>query len=232
MEIVPLLEKKSAQDELRYETKKALVRHMSSKLILLGYVTRMPHDIWREMYTKMVDVMFEGDKDFEEKFYSKPVEEAFQLYHMLKKTVGFDKPIAPLYKMNQEKRDIVLSALNPWYGDYVNPILSIKEQEQMHEFDVDVKQYFHGKNAHVMSEHSKSSCMCSSMVAVISATVSSVVVPIVFPLVCCIAGSKLACSPAVLGGVFGSAGCICLTGCCCYGVDATVLYCNSKNVTL
>src|SRR5579864_8990527 len=125
MELIPLLEKNASQnDEVVCENKRALVRHLSPKLFLLRQAISIPKDIWGEIYTKMVDIMFEGDKEFEECFYNKPAAEALQLYRAIKKAVG-DKPIAPLYKMDQGRCDAILSKINPWYGDYVDPVMSI-----------------------------------------------------------------------------------------------------------
>lgn len=142
MEIIPLKttlqENKSFSDNC---CKRAVVRHMYNKLILLNCVTAMPQDIWQQIYTKMVDSMFEGDKEFEECFYSKPASEAFQLYDHIKCVIGKNKPIARLYKMPQENRNNVLGKFKPWYL----PIVSIEDQEQINEFDDDIKQHFTGR---------------------------------------------------------------------------------------
>jgi hypothetical protein len=154
MEIVP--SKKTLQEDECFSgdcSKRAMVRHMSHKLMLLNYVAAMPQDIWQQIYTKMVDSVFEGDKEFEESFYNKPSSEAFQLYHDIKNVIEKNKPIARLYKMPQEERNNVLGKIRPWYC----PVMSVEDCEQINEFDDDIKQYFTGRtmlrlpDAHIQS---------------------------------------------------------------------------------
>jgi hypothetical protein len=199
MELVPLLEKNISQNhEIVRENKRTLVRHLYPRLFLLQQTISIPHEIWGEIYTKMVEVMFEGDKKFEECFYNKPVAEALQLYHMIKKNVG-DKPIAPLYKMNQETRDIIFSQLHPWYADYVNPVMSIQEQQIIYALDANVRQYFLGKDVRVISVDETTSYGFTFVVCGVANATAYGIGTLMQLLSCCIGGTKLACSPFILG---------------------------------
>lgn len=144
MEIVAFTNKKTLREGNFFSgdcCKRSVVNHLSHKLALLNYVTPMPYDIWRQIYMTMVDIMFEGDKEFEESFYNKPASEAFPLYYDIKRAIGKNKSIARLYRMPQEERNNVLDKIKPWYC----PMISIKDQEQIDAFDDDIKQYFTGK---------------------------------------------------------------------------------------
>jgi hypothetical protein len=232
MELVPLLEKKTEQrDEAIYETKRALVRYVSPKLMLLRHAEPMVSDVWREIYTKMTDLIFEGDKEFEEIFYSKPAIEAFQLYRSIKKTVG-DKPIAPLYKMEQEKRDEILSKIAPWHGSLFHPVMSIKDQQQIHEFDDNVQQYFVGKDVRVLSVGEMNAYRLTPFIGGVGMAGSCGVASLLWSIHCCALGTKKACSSAVLVPVLGSS---LGTGCifCLVGLGCASYYCNQANkVTL
>jgi hypothetical protein len=233
MELVPLLEKKTEQrDEAMYETKRALVRYISSKLMLLQHAEPMVPDVWREIYTKMTDLIFEGDKEFEESFYSKPAIEAFQLYRSIKKTVG-NKLIAPLYKMKQKKRDDILSKIASWHADYINPVISIEEQQKIHAFDDNVQQYFSGKELRVVSADEYSKYQCTFMVVGAWNTLGCGAGALISLFSCCLGGTKCACAPSILGLSLGiPIGCtlISVAGLSWYVIP---VYCDSSNkVTL
>jgi hypothetical protein len=214
MERIPLLEENRSQNnEIIRENKQALVRHLYPKLFLLQRAISIPKDIlipreiWGEIYTKMVDVMFEGDKEFKEKFYNQP--DAFQLYRTIKKVAG-DKPLAPLYKMDQKKRDDILSQLNPWFGDYIDPVMSIEEQQIIHELDGNVRQYFVGKTINSVPDP-HNICKNKDLVGIVTGVSISLSV-LIGSIFCCVNGcvcslfnvgvsSALCCgAPLVIGG--------------------------------
>jgi hypothetical protein len=239
-ELVPFLDKKTVQYDVNLQedkdSRRALVTHVFHKLFLLKRVVWMPNEIWQQIHTKAVEVMFEGDKEFEKNFYSKPIAEALELYHTITKTVGRDKPIAPLFKVKQEDRDVLLHSLkkvNPWYGDYIDPIISSKEQQHIYELNPEFRQYFSGKNVRVFSEcqmnrHSYGAAMVGGgcFMHGVNCVLCSAS--------CCISGVKIAysLSNGPLGALLGVSCLGCLlssAGLCCLAS----IYCDQSNkVTL
>jgi hypothetical protein len=66
----------------------------------------------KNVHQKIFSYMFGGDKNAASIFYNKRILEEFQLYREIKKKVAGDHNIACLYKMPQEKRDMILRAIN------------------------------------------------------------------------------------------------------------------------
>jgi len=234
-ELVPFLDKNKLQsDTMVLENKQALVCHLSSKLFLLQQSISVPREIWGEIYTKMVDVMFEGDEEFENSFYSKPTAEALELYHAITKKVGRDKPIAPLFKMEQKDRDEffnLLGEVNTWYGDYVDPVISIEKQQKIYNLDPILQRYFSAKNVRVLS-YAEMDRYNKGQGTVLGGNFVHVANGISWSVLCCLGGVEAACS----SGILASAGAICGIGCLVNSVGLGCLvpvYCDQSNkVTL
>jgi hypothetical protein len=240
MELESLLEENTLRrDEIVYDTRRALVNHMSSQLAVVrngvsqSHGIVIPQDVLKEIYTKMIDVMFEGDEDFEKSFCSKPAAEAFQLYEMLRKKIDPSKPLAPLYKMDQEKRDIVLSKLDPWYGTYVNPIVSIKEQQVIHE-NSDMQQYLSGKEVTTYPDSinyfsdNEARCMMGSLgcLGIIIGGVGGSVVG-------CFKGFSYICLPQSVAFCLGLSGLPGFMGCFVVTCASSCKFCDeSQKITL
>lgn len=96
--------------------------------------------------------MFDGKKENQwaiEEFCNKPIAQALQLYHEIKRGLGaIDKPIGPLYTTSQAHRDFVMQTLNPWYYSY--PFVAIAIKEKVDSLDADLRQYFDGITMHVV----------------------------------------------------------------------------------
>ncbi|HLW73069.1 MAG TPA: hypothetical protein VKR54_03395 [Candidatus Babeliales bacterium] len=226
MEIVPLLNKPTSKQEARNyvenilptlkiskigksyydlpaECRGKVICHMSPKVRMLHRVMLwLPEEnIKKQIFVYMLD----GDEESANIFYEMPVLQAFQVYHAIKISLGDErKPIGPLFRLPQEKRNFIFNQLNPWHGNYISPVISIEDQQKIHELDKDLHQYFAGKEVHVLSDKEMAEyrgrnaavCMCGTgMPAAIGFT------ELVFYL---IGGTEYACSPIALGISLGA----------------------------
>ena len=235
MDIIPLLQKKTSKKEVQVYLHEALpkitlsdlgreycqlskdcrtriINHMSGELLLLHRVVLwLPKDVQK----CVIKYMFEGDEAAVKMFRKdKPMLEAFQLYQTIKKNIGKNKRIAPLYKMSQEKRDDVFDKLNPWYSFYMNPILSIEEQQAIYSLGEDEQQYFRNREVRVVSESRKEQCM-EGVIGLGSGFLGLVVGDIIGLVFCCMGDIHtgwVACAAA-----HGS-GCLVGSACYCFGV--------------
>ena len=255
MEIVPLLDKRTPKQEVRnyfenilptlkisqigksyydlpVKCRGKIICHMSPAVRMLHRVMLwLPEEsIKKQIFVYMLD----GDEEAANIFYKMPVLQAFQLYYEIKRSLGDEKrPIGPLFKLAQEERNFIFNQLNFWHDNYISPVISIEDQQKIHELDEDLQQYFVGKEVHVLSDKEMAEyrgrnaavCMCGTgMPAAIGFT------ELVFYL---IGGTEYACSPIALGISLGA---LPLLGCGigCAGLrEHIAVQCNSSTkVTL
>ena len=119
---------------------KLMAKYKLDELPLLHRVALLPPEIQNQIFTPMLQVMFEKSEQAIEIFCSKPIIKAFQLYCDIKKSITKDELIIPIYVMDENKQNILLSRLNPWYGDYIDPIMYDDEK-----IEEDEKEYFAGR---------------------------------------------------------------------------------------
>ena len=123
---------------------------MSPELRLLHCIAlQLPQDVQKYIYAKM----FEGDKEAMNIFYNnQSALKAFDLYQSIVKEIGLSRPIAPLYKMNEQERYDTLAMIRKICGGSFTPIISCQEQKKIKTMNKDVQQYFAEYGACVLSE--------------------------------------------------------------------------------
>jgi hypothetical protein len=136
--------------------------HRSDEFPMLHRVALLPENV----HQKIFSYMFGGDEDAALTFYNKPILEAFQLYHEIKKKVAGDRNIACLYKMRQEKRDMTLQAINLWNSPVPMQDISGFISEDSDEIDEEPGfcNYLAGKEVMLMPDYRECSpvhvCVC------------------------------------------------------------------------
>jgi len=223
MEIVPLLDKRTPKQEVRNyfenilptlkvfqigksyhdlpaECRGKMICHMSPKVRMLHRVMLwLPEEkIKKQIFMYMLD----GDEESANIFCEMPVLQAFELYHEIKRSLGDEKrPIGPLFKLAQEERNFIFNQcnqLNLWHGNYISPVISIEDQQKIHELDEDLQQYFVGKEVHVLDDKEMGEYRGRNAIICCFGTGTPVMSAFTELVFYCVGGTKFACSTSAL----------------------------------
>lgn len=210
---------------------KMIVR-MSDNLLLLHRVALwLPKDVQRHIVVQM----FGGDRETAKIFYKDKIEPAFAKYQKIISSVkDSNMSINSLYKMSPHDLDVALNKIDPWYGSYFNPIMSIEEQKQIHE-DIIIRPYFEGKDVIILPEEEEHFCTCRRMSAIAggSTAAGAATAGGIFSVGACVGGQACICETSFLALVLGfSLGIIPCVGCTLATVvGMSTLASNAKKVT-
>lgn len=138
-----------------------LQKYQEDELPLVHRVAFLPKEIQNQIFPVMLQFMFGSDEKDEktqqakELFCSRSIIKSLQLYSDIKQSLEHkeqniqkDTLIINMYVMDEDKRNILLQKLNPWYGDYIDPIRFSDEK-----IEEDEREYFAGKKIWSVAEN-------------------------------------------------------------------------------
>jgi hypothetical protein len=239
--------------EMSDDYKRAVIKAISTRLLLLFCTAIcLPKDVVKDhICLYMMDGVIAPDltqKEINEQkekignatkeFYTMPIAQAFEWYHIIKVNQTDDtKPIGLSYLLSQSEQDLVSQLSPSWYCSI--PIVSQETKKMFDGVRGDLKQFLQGKEIVVVSNDNNNmcapktackNCMCS--VGFASCVFGSFSGLFALSGLCCSGtGAGAACEfyPLIISGAF--AGGVLLCGPCAVTHGQECLQC-SKRITL